>query len=139
MALKEITDRYQEVNNRANAARDEKLLGTVEQKAYTKPFSYQDREYVIWADGEEPPKLAVDRHGLAEAVDPDTKVGKLAPSEIGAAYEDFLEAGGKKEGKALTSTKPVENVSSPTTNSPLSAPRGAPSSRTRSRARAWPN
>ncbi|MDQ1016280.1 hypothetical protein [Streptomyces afghaniensis] len=171
-AAKKITDHYQEVNDKANAARDDKLLGTVEagqvyamdqatytlfetwpkkeQKAYTKPFSYQDREYVIpekgtatwfavrakssensensvllvfdkvggtykmvlslWADGEEPPKPALDRHGLAEAVDPDTKVGKLAPSEIGAAYEDFLETGGKKEGKALTSTKPVQNA-----------------------------
>ncbi|MFI6851655.1 hypothetical protein [Streptomyces sp. NPDC050416] len=171
-AAKKIADHYQEVNNKANAARDEKLLGTVEagqvyamdkatytlfetwpkkeQQAYTKPFSYQDREYVIpekgtatwfavrakssensknsvlmvfdkvggtykmvlslWADGEEPPKLAVDRHGLAEAVDPGTKVGKLAPSDVGAAYADLLETGGKKKGKALTTTKPVENA-----------------------------
>ncbi|MFH9004408.1 hypothetical protein ACH4E5_14330 [Streptomyces afghaniensis] len=172
-AAKKIADHYEEVNNKANATRDDKLLGTVEagqvyamdkatytlfetwpkkeQKAYTKPFSYQDREYVIpekgtatwfavrakssensknsvllvfdkvggtykmvlslWADGGEPlPKLAVDRHGLAKAVDPDTKVGKLAPSEVGAAYEDFLETGGKKEGKALASTEPVENA-----------------------------
>ncbi|UOB10259.1 hypothetical protein MQE23_14800 [Streptomyces sp. HP-A2021] len=172
-AAKKIADHYEEVNNKANAARDDKLLGTVEagqvyamdkatytlfetwpkkeQKAYTKPFSYQDREYVIpekgtatwfavrakssensknsvllvfdkvggtykmvlslWADSGEPlPKLAVDRHGLAEAVDPDTKVGKLAPAEVGAAYEDFLETGGKKEGKALASTEPVENA-----------------------------
>ncbi|MFF5521213.1 hypothetical protein [Streptomyces coeruleorubidus] len=171
-AAKKIADHYEEVNNKANAAQDEKLLGTVEagqvyamdkatytlfatwpkkeQKAYTKPFSYRDREYVIpekgtatwfavrakssensensvllvfdkvggtykmvlslWADGEEPPKPALDRHGLAEAVDPGTKVGKLAPSEIGAAYADFLETGGKKKGKALTSTEPVENA-----------------------------
>ncbi|MER7404324.1 hypothetical protein ABT373_17955 [Streptomyces sp. NPDC000070] len=169
---KKIADHYEAVNNKANAAQDEKLLGTVEagqvyamdkatytlfgtwpkkeQKAYVKPFSYQDREYVIprkgtatwfavqakssensknsvllvfdkvggtykmvlslWADGAEPPKLAVDRHGLAEAVDPGTKVGKLAPSDLGAAYEDFLETGGKDEGKALTSTGPVENA-----------------------------
>ncbi|MEU6180406.1 hypothetical protein [Streptomyces coeruleorubidus] len=171
-AAKKIADRYQEVNNKANAAQDEELLGTVEagqvyamdkatytlfetwpekeKKAYTKPFSYRDREYVIprkgtatwfavrakssensensvllvfdkvggthkmvlalWADGEEPPKPALDRHGLAEAVDPGTKVGKLAPSDLGAAYADFLETGGKKKGKALTSTEPVENA-----------------------------
>ncbi|MFH9065192.1 hypothetical protein ACH4GM_28785 [Streptomyces coeruleorubidus] len=168
-AAKKIADHYEEVNNKANEARDEKLLGTVEagqvyamdkatytlfetwpkkeQKAYAKPFSYRDREYVIpekgtatwfavrakssensvllvfdkvggtykmvlslWADGEEPPKPALDRHGLAEAVDPGTKVGKLAPSGIGAAYADFLETGGKKKGKALTSTEPVENA-----------------------------
>ncbi|MFJ4980833.1 hypothetical protein ACIP6X_36930 [Streptomyces coeruleorubidus] len=171
-AAKKITDHYEEVNNKANAAQDEKLLGTVEagqvyamdkatytlfetwpkkeQQAYAKPFSYRDREYVIpekgtatwfavrakssensensvllvfdkvggthkmvlslWADGEEPPKPALDRHGLAEAVDPGAKVGKLAPSDIGAAYADFLETGGKKKGKALTSTKPVENA-----------------------------
>ncbi|GGW38492.1 hypothetical protein AB0E64_05455 [Streptomyces caelestis] len=171
-AAKKIADHYEEVNNKANAARDEKLLGTVEagqvyamdkatytlfetwpekeQKAYAKPFSYRGREYVIprkgtatwfavrakssensknsvllvfdkvggtykmvlslWADGEEPPKLAVDRHGLAEAVDPRTQVGKLAPSGLGAAYEDFLETGGKDEGTALTSTEPVENA-----------------------------
>ncbi|GAP51597.1 hypothetical protein [Streptomyces azureus] len=171
-AAKKIADHYEEVNNKANAAQDEKLLGTVEagqvyamdkatytlfetwpekeKKAYAKPFSYQDREYVIpkkgtatwfavraksseggensvllvfdkvggsykmvlalWADGEEPPKPALDRHGLAEAVDPGTKVGKLAPSDLGAAYADFLETGGKKKGKALTSTKPVENA-----------------------------
>ncbi len=167
-----IADHYQEVNNRANAARDEKLLGTVEagqvyamdkatytlyetwpkkeQKAYAKPFSYQDRQYVIpekgtgdwfavqakssdntersvllvfdkvggtykmvlslWADAEEIPKPALDSHGLAEAVDPGSKVGGLAPSEVGAAYTDFLETGGKKKGKALTSTEPVENA-----------------------------
>ncbi|MDG9713176.1 hypothetical protein [Streptomyces sp. DH10] len=171
-AAKKIADHYEAVNNKANAAQDEKLLGTVEagqvyamdkatytlfetwpkkeQQAYAKPFSYRDREYVIpekgtatwfavrakssensensvllvfdkvggtykmvlslWADGEEPPKPALDRHGLAEAVDPGTKVGKLAPSDIGAAYADFLETGGKKKGKALTSTKPLENA-----------------------------
>ncbi len=171
-AAEKIADHYEEVNNKANAAQDEKLLGTVEagqvyamdkatytlfetwpkkeQKAYAKPFSYRDREFVIprkgtatwfavrakssensensvllvfdkvggtykmvlalWADGEEPPKPALDRHGLAEAVDPGTKVGKLAPSDIGAAYADFLETGGKKKGKALTSTEPVENA-----------------------------
>lgn len=172
-AAKKIADQYEEANNKANAAQDEKLLGTVEagqvyamdkavytlfdtwpkkeQKAFAEPFSYQDREYVIpkkgtatwfavratssvdrknsvllvfdkvggtykmvlslWADGGEPlPKLAVDDHGLAEAVDPGAKVGKLAPADLGTAYEDFLETGGKKEGKALTSTKPVENA-----------------------------
>jgi hypothetical protein len=169
---KKAADHYQEVNNKANAAQDEKLLGTVEagqayamdkatytlfetwpkkeQKAYAEPFSYQDRTYVIpkkgtgdwfavqakssedagrrvllvfdkvagtykmvlalWADAEDVPKPALDAHGLAEAVDPGTKVGKLAPSDAGAAYADFLETGGKKKGKALTPTEPVENA-----------------------------
>ncbi|MGN7135635.1 hypothetical protein [Streptomyces pseudogriseolus] len=68
-AAKKIVDTYQSVNNRANAVRDATLLGTVEagqvyeqnsadyklfttwpakeQKIYTKPFTYEDREYLI--------------------------------------------------------------------------------------------
>ncbi|MFF5371544.1 hypothetical protein [Streptomyces sp. NPDC013187] len=170
---KKIADHYEQVNNKANATQDEKLLATVEagqvhamdkatytlfetwpdkeQKAYAKPFSYRDRQYVIpekgtatwfavratssedskskvllvfdktggtykmvlslWADGGEPlPEPALDEHGLAEVADPGTKVGKLAPADIGAAYEDLLQTGGKKKGTALTSTKPVENA-----------------------------
>lgn len=167
---KKIADHYEQVNNKANAAQDEKLLATVEagqvyamdkatytlvktwpdkeQKAYAKPFSYRDRQYVIpekgtatwfavratssensvllvfdkvggthkmvlslWADSGEPlPEPALDKHGLAEAANPGTKVGKLAPADIGAAYEDLLQTGGKKKGTALTSTKPVENA-----------------------------
>ncbi|MFJ4723714.1 hypothetical protein [Streptomyces luteogriseus] len=169
---KKIADHYEQVNNKANAAQDEKLLATVEagqvyamdkatytlvkagpakeRKAYAKPFSYRDRQYVIpekgtatwfavratssqdgensvvlvfdkvggthkmvlslWTDGVSLPEPALDKHGLAEVVDPGTKVGKLAPSDIGAAYEDLLQTGGKKKGTALTSTKPVENA-----------------------------
>ncbi|MEV7884264.1 hypothetical protein ACWD3I_37535 [Streptomyces sp. NPDC002817] len=164
---------YEKVNNKANAALDEKLLGTVEggqvyemdkasytlvptfsakdRKAYAKPFYYRDRRYVIpekgtgdwfavqatssedekssvllvfdkvggthkmvlslWADDGEPlPKLAVDQQGLAEAVDADTEVGKLSPSDVSAAYEDLLATGGKKEGKNLASTKLVKQA-----------------------------
>ncbi|MEU0287479.1 hypothetical protein [Streptomyces sp. NPDC006147] len=68
-AAKKIVDTFQSVNNRANAVRDAKLLGTVEagqvyernaadyklfktwpakeQKTYTKAFTYEDREYLI--------------------------------------------------------------------------------------------
>ncbi|MFF7771205.1 hypothetical protein ACFZC7_32440 [Streptomyces massasporeus] len=170
---KKIADHYEQVNNKANAAKDEKLLATVEagqvyamdkatytlvktwpdkeQKAYAKPFSYRDRQYVIpekgtatwfavratssedsensvllvfdkvggthkmvlslWADSGEPlPEPAIDKHGLAEVANPSAKVGKFAPADIGAAYEDLLQTGGKKKGAALTSTKPVENA-----------------------------
>ncbi|MGW5132486.1 hypothetical protein [Streptomyces sp. NPDC004135] len=167
-AAEKIADHYQEVNNKANAARDAKLLASVEagqvhamdkatytlfetwpekqRKAYVKPFTYEDRSYVIprkgtatwfavqarssedkdnsvllvfdkvggtykmvlslWTDGE-PPKPAVDRHGLAEAVDPAAKVGRFAPSDLGAAYADLLATGGTKEGKALAASTPV--------------------------------
>ncbi|MFJ4281162.1 hypothetical protein [Streptomyces massasporeus] len=170
---KKITDHYEQVNNKANAAQDEKLLATVEggqvyamdkatytlvktwpdkeQKAYAKPFSYRDRQYVIpekgtatwfavratssedsknsvllifdkvgathkmvlslWADSGAPlPEPALDKHGLAEVANPSDKVGKFAPADIGAAYEDLLRTGGKKKGTALTSTKPVDNA-----------------------------
>ncbi|WP_405647155.1 hypothetical protein [Streptomyces sp. NBC_00019] len=168
-----VMDNYEKVNNKANAALDEKLLGTVEggqvhamdkanytlvptfsakdRKAYAKPFSYQDRRYVIpekgtgdwfavqarsskdekssvllvfdqvdgtykmvlslWADSGEPfPKLAVGQGGLAQAVDSDAKVGKLAPSAVATAYEDLLATGGTKEGKNLASTGPVQEA-----------------------------
>jgi hypothetical protein len=168
-----VMDNYEKVNNKANAALDEKLLGTVEggqvyamdkanyrlvptfsakdQKAYAKPFSYRNRQYVIpekgagdwfavqasssesekssvllvfdkvdgtykmvlslWADSGEPfPKLAVGQGGLAQAVAADTKVGKLAPSDVATAYEDLLATGGTKEGKNLASTEPVEGA-----------------------------
>ncbi|WP_328410810.1 hypothetical protein OG542_12930 [Streptomyces violaceus] len=169
---KKVADRYEKVNNKANAAQDEKLLGTVEagqvyamdkavytlfdtwpkkdQKDYAKPFSYQDRTYVIpkkgtgdwfavqakssenndervllvfdkvdgtykmvlslWAAAEDIPKPALDKDGLAKAVDPGTKIGGLAPTDIRTAYADYLETGGKKKGKALTSTQPIENA-----------------------------
>ncbi|MFE9768199.1 hypothetical protein ACFYPC_27400 [Streptomyces sp. NPDC005808] len=170
---KKITDNYEKVNNQANAGQDEKLLATVEagqvyamdeatytlfptwsesdRKAYSKPFYYQDRSYVIpekgtatwfavqatanegdhdsvllvfdkvdgtykmvlslWADDGQPlPKLAVDEHGLAEAVDPATKVGPLAPAEVGAAYEDLFATGGTKDGKSLASTELVQQA-----------------------------
>ncbi|MFG3415657.1 hypothetical protein ACGF14_26485 [Streptomyces althioticus] len=68
-AAEKIVDTFQSVNNRANAVRDAKLLGTVEagqvyeqdsadyklfktwptkeQKTYTQAFTYEDREYLI--------------------------------------------------------------------------------------------
>ncbi|SNX63230.1 hypothetical protein SAMN06272735_5032 [Streptomyces sp. TLI_55] len=168
-----VVDDYEKVNNKANAALDKPLLGTVEagqlyamdkasytlvptlsqkdQKAYRSPFTYQDRQYAIpakgtatwfavrakssdaghnsslmvfdkvngayklvltvWAeDGEALPELALDKNGLAEAVNPDAKVGKFAPSDVGAAYEDLLETGGAKAGKNLASTTLVKQA-----------------------------
>ncbi|MEU3090169.1 hypothetical protein ACWCQ0_12450 [Streptomyces massasporeus] len=65
----------------------------------------------LWTDGGEPlPEPALDKHGLAEAANPGTKVGKFAPADLGAAYADLLQTGGRKKGAALTSTKPAENA-----------------------------
>ncbi|MFE9769482.1 hypothetical protein ACFYPC_34025 [Streptomyces sp. NPDC005808] len=50
------------------------------------------------------PEIAVDRNGLAEAVDPGDRVGTLAPDSLAPALQDLFETGGKKEGSALTST-----------------------------------
>ncbi|QIP74728.1 hypothetical protein [Streptomyces sp. VN1] len=160
-------DRYEKVNNKANATRDARLLGTVEagqvyeaskadyktwatmskkdQKFYETPFYYRDREYLIPAASsgaswfavkarsssdpkgesalvildkiggsykvtttiysEEPlPKIALDKHGYAIPADPAQKVGALAPDQIGEAYEDFFETGGKTASKTFAST-----------------------------------
>ncbi|MFF7733149.1 hypothetical protein [Streptomyces sp. NPDC007984] len=65
----------------------------------------------LWTgSGETLPEPAIDKNGLAEVAKPTTKVGTFAPADIGAAYEDLLQTGGKKKGAALASTKPVENA-----------------------------
>ncbi|MCF3128931.1 hypothetical protein [Streptomyces olivochromogenes] len=162
---KELLDTYEQVNNRANKAHDEKLLATVEggqvheqskadyrlmstwsakeRKGYGSPFFYRDREYYLPSSGtwfavkarpsSDPkdeallvfekegstykmvssaytatgsiPKIAVDRNGLATVADPSTKVGAYAPDQLGAAYEDFFETGGKKAGKRFATTE----------------------------------
>ncbi|MFI6341092.1 hypothetical protein [Streptomyces sp. NPDC050535] len=60
----------------------------------------------LWAtDGTPTPEIATDRHGLAKAVDPSDPVGALAPNELGAAFADLYETGGKNDGSKLASTK----------------------------------
>ncbi|MFI8091542.1 hypothetical protein ACIF9R_25015 [Streptomyces sp. NPDC086080] len=173
VAAQQVVDHFQAVNNAANAARDAKLLGTVEagvpyaqdqgaykqwktwtakkQKTYSSPFAYENRQYIIpaapatWfavtatsSDGDKSrgmfvfdkadggpykmsgaiwlgkkttlPKIAVDRHGLAESVDPAQQVGALAPSQLRTAYEDLWETGGAQEGKKLASTAETEEA-----------------------------
>jgi hypothetical protein len=58
---------------------------------------YADEEIAI-------PEIAVDR-GLATAVDPAARVGPLAPTQLGNAFEDLVETGGKKEGQQLAPTQ----------------------------------
>ncbi|TRO57055.1 hypothetical protein [Streptomyces sp. IB201691-2A2] len=49
------------------------------------------------------PEIAV-RNGFATAVDPAKRVGPLAPNQLGDAFEDLVETGGKKQGRQLAST-----------------------------------
>ncbi|MFD5814780.1 hypothetical protein [Streptomyces sp. NPDC127038] len=50
------------------------------------------------------PALAFDKNGFAEPADPTKAVGALAPNQVGAAFEDLAETGGKKSGAKLAST-----------------------------------
>jgi hypothetical protein len=60
----------------------------------------------VYGDEKTPiPEVAVDRDGLATAVDPSKRVGTLAPNQLGKAYADLLETGGKKEGRQLATTQ----------------------------------
>ncbi|MFI1408706.1 hypothetical protein ACH4Y0_02015 [Streptomyces sp. NPDC020707] len=59
----------------------------------------------IWLDKKTTlPKIAIDRHGLAESVDPAQQVGALPPNRLRTAYEDLWETGGAQGGKKLAST-----------------------------------
>ncbi|MFF7987103.1 hypothetical protein ACFZDK_49885 [Streptomyces sp. NPDC007901] len=51
------------------------------------------------------PEVSLDRDGHATVADASTKVGTLAPDQLGAAYEDFFETGGKKKGTAFAPTE----------------------------------
>ncbi|MFF3740922.1 hypothetical protein [Streptomyces sp. NPDC002566] len=42
------------------------------------------------------PEVAVDRNGLATAVEPSRRVGALAPDGPAVAFEDLFETGGKR-------------------------------------------
>ncbi|WP_406164507.1 hypothetical protein [Streptomyces sp. NBC_00996] len=60
----------------------------------------------VYADGKLPiPKAALDKHGLATAIDPAKRVGALAPDQLSTAFEDLAETGGKKTGGKLASTR----------------------------------
>ncbi|MFG2437897.1 hypothetical protein [Streptomyces sp. NPDC048508] len=59
----------------------------------------------LYTDEKAPlPALAFDKSGFAEPADPAKPVGSLAPNQIGAAFEDLVETGGKKDGAKLAST-----------------------------------
>ncbi|MET9914378.1 hypothetical protein ABZZ74_48095 [Streptomyces sp. NPDC006476] len=59
----------------------------------------------VYATGKMPmPKIAVDSHGLATAVDPARKVGALAPKDLTAAVTDLYVTGGSKQGRQLAPT-----------------------------------
>ncbi|MET8855527.1 hypothetical protein [Streptomyces sp. NPDC004579] len=59
----------------------------------------------LYTDPKTPmPEVAVDRHGLAAAVDPSKPVGPLAPAQLGTAFEDLSETGGTKSGSKLAKT-----------------------------------
>ncbi|MGW5657246.1 hypothetical protein [Streptomyces humi] len=51
------------------------------------------------------PKISLDGNGHATPADTSKKVGALAPDELGAAYEDFFETGGRKDAAAFASTE----------------------------------
>lgn len=59
----------------------------------------------LYSDKKEPiPALAFDKNGFAQPADPAKAVGGLAPNQLGDAYEDLAETGGKKTGSKLAST-----------------------------------
>ncbi|MGW6214974.1 hypothetical protein [Streptomyces sp. NPDC055109] len=59
----------------------------------------------LYTDKKEPlPELAFDKNGFAESADPAKQAGSLAPNQVGAAFEDLVETGGKKSGAKLAST-----------------------------------
>ncbi|MFE7077344.1 hypothetical protein ACFU96_45415 [Streptomyces sp. NPDC057620] len=51
-----------------------------------------------------PAPVATDRAGLAMAVNPTTRSGKLAPNQVADAFEDHFVTGGTGAGQALAST-----------------------------------
>ncbi|MCX5293740.1 MULTISPECIES: hypothetical protein [unclassified Streptomyces] len=50
------------------------------------------------------PTIDTSNHGLATAVAPSTRVGTLAPNDVGPAFEDLYVTGGKKAGAAISHT-----------------------------------
>ncbi|MFE0357512.1 hypothetical protein ACFW2K_26325 [Streptomyces nigra] len=62
----------------------------------------------VYAESTPIPEVAVDRNGLATAVDPSRRVGGLAPAGLAVAFEDLFETGGKHSGAQLASTRPAK-------------------------------
>ncbi|MDX3066253.1 MULTISPECIES: hypothetical protein [Streptomyces] len=62
----------------------------------------------VYAESTPLPEVAVDRNGLATAVDPSRQVGALAPEDLAVAFEDLFETGGKHSGAQLASTRPAK-------------------------------
>ncbi|MEU3901730.1 hypothetical protein [Streptomyces sp. NPDC045251] len=58
----------------------------------------------VYAEEEPIPDIAVDKHGFVTPIDPSRKIGALAPNQLGDAYEDFFETGGKTAGKTFAPT-----------------------------------
>lgn len=62
----------------------------------------------VYAESTPIPEIAVDRNGLATAVDPSRRVGTLAPDGLAVAFEDLFTSGGKHSGVQLASTRPAK-------------------------------
>ncbi|MEV7887506.1 hypothetical protein ACWD3I_25980 [Streptomyces sp. NPDC002817] len=62
----------------------------------------------VYAESTPIPEVAVDRDGLATAVDPSRQVGALAPDGLAVAFEDLFETGGKHSGAQLASSRPAK-------------------------------
>ncbi|MFG2440573.1 hypothetical protein [Streptomyces sp. NPDC048508] len=58
----------------------------------------------IHAEKSSIPEVSLDKNGLATPADPAKPVGDLAPNQLGSAYEDLVETGGKKSGSKLALT-----------------------------------
>jgi hypothetical protein len=64
----------------------------------------------VYAEKTPLPRVAVDKNGFVTPADPGERVGSLAPAELGAAFEDLVETGGKKSGAELASTPVVKDA-----------------------------
>lgn len=62
----------------------------------------------VYAESTPIPEVALDRNGLATAVDPSRRVGTLAPDGLAAAFEDLFETGGKHSGSQLALNQPAK-------------------------------
>ncbi|MFB7763619.1 hypothetical protein [Streptomyces xiamenensis] len=56
------------------------------------------------------PTIALDEHGLAEAVPADDPAGALMPQDVVEAYEDLWQTGGTGPGASLTTTPGVQGI-----------------------------
>ncbi|MFG2951813.1 hypothetical protein [Streptomyces adustus] len=56
------------------------------------------------------PEIAIDRHGLATAVNPTIRIGSLAPTQLGPAFEDLFATGGTRVATNLASTNATKEA-----------------------------